>query len=73
MEANLSANLHLKFVFGTRRLLDVTADDIELFLRERGRSEEASSVESMFQRRVSCRDQTVAQAALRNVVGTTAD
>jgi len=33
--ANLRANVHLKRAFATRRLFDVTADDIELFLRER--------------------------------------
>jgi len=33
--ANLRAIKHLKLAFGTRRLIDVTADDIELFLRER--------------------------------------
>ena len=34
-EANLRAAKHLKLVFATRRLIDVMADDIELFLRER--------------------------------------
>ena len=33
--ANLRAIKHLKLAFGTRRIIDVTADDIELFLRER--------------------------------------
>lgn len=33
--ANLRATLHLKRAFAARRLFDVTADDIELFLRER--------------------------------------
>jgi integrase len=33
--ANLRAIKHLKLSFGTRRIIDVTADDIELFLRER--------------------------------------
>jgi len=34
-EANLRAAKHLKLAFSTRRLIDVMADDIELFLRER--------------------------------------
>jgi site-specific recombinase XerC len=34
-EANLRAAKHLTFVFATRRLTDLTADDIELFLRDR--------------------------------------
>ena len=34
-EANLRATKHLKLAFETRMLIDVTADDIELFLRER--------------------------------------
>jgi integrase len=34
-EANLRATKHLKLAFETRTLIDVTADDIELFLRER--------------------------------------
>ena len=33
--ANIRCIQHLKIAFGTRRLLDVTADDIELYLRER--------------------------------------
>jgi len=34
-EANLRAAKHLKLAFATRRLIDVMADDIELFIRER--------------------------------------
>jgi integrase len=34
-EANLRAAKHLKLAFATRRLIDVTPDDIELFLRDR--------------------------------------
>ncbi len=34
-EANLRAVLHLKKAFGTRKLGDVSADDIELYLRRR--------------------------------------
>ena len=34
-EANLRATKHLKLVFATRRLIDVTAEDIEGFLRDR--------------------------------------
>jgi hypothetical protein len=34
-EANLRAVLHLKKSFGTRKLGDVSADDIELYLRRR--------------------------------------
>jgi integrase len=33
--ANLRATKHLRTAFGTRKLFDVTADDIELYLRER--------------------------------------
>jgi integrase len=34
-EANLRAAKHLKLAFATTRLIDLTADEIELFLRER--------------------------------------
>lgn len=68
--ANLRATKHLRTAFGTRRLLDITTDDIELFLREhlrqRIRRLETEAVEDA--KRVSSRSTFYAdKAALRHL------
>jgi integrase len=53
--------LHLKLAFGTRRLLDVTADDIELFLRERLRQRIRTKTKNGYRERGIVKPSTVHQ------------
>jgi integrase len=59
--ANLRAIKHLKLAFGTRRLLDVTADDIELFLRERLRQRIRTKTKNGYHERGIVKPSTVHQ------------
>jgi len=59
--ANLRAAKHLKLAFGARRLLDVTADDIELFLRERLRQHIRTKTKSGYHERGPVKPSTVHQ------------
>ncbi len=59
--ANLRAAKHLKLAFGTRRLLDVTADDIELFLRERLRQHIRTKTKNGYHERGTVKPSTVHQ------------
>ena len=60
-DANLRAAKHLKLAFGTRRLLDVTADDIELFLRERLRQHIRTKTKNGYHERGTVKPSTVHQ------------
>src|SRR5713226_2949654 len=59
--ANLRATKHLKLAFGARRLLDVTADDIELFLRERLRQHIRTKTKHGYHERGPVKPSTVHQ------------
>lgn len=60
-EANLRAAKHLKSAFATRRLIDLTADDIELFLRERLRQRVKTKTSKGYQLRGTVKPSTVHQ------------
>jgi integrase len=60
-EANLRATKHLKICFATRRLIDVTADDIELFLRERLRQRVKTSTSNGYRLGKTVKPTTVHQ------------
>jgi integrase len=59
--ANVRATLHLKLAFQTRRLVDVTADDIELFLRERLRQHIRTKTKNGYHERGTVKPATVHQ------------
>jgi integrase len=59
--ANLRATKHLRTAFGTRRLVDVTADDIELFLRERLRQHIRTKTNNGYHERGPVKPATVHQ------------
>ena len=59
--ANLRATKHLKFAFGARKLLDITADDIELFLRERLRQHIRTKTKNGYHERGLVKPSTVHQ------------
>jgi integrase len=59
--ANLRAIKHLKLAFGIRRLIDVTADDIELFLRERLRQHIRTKTRNGYHERGRVKPATVHQ------------
>jgi integrase len=59
--ANLRAIKHLKLSFGTRRIIDVTADDIELFLRERLRQHVKTKTRNGYHERGLVKPATVHQ------------
>ncbi len=59
--ANLRATKHLNLAFGTRRLIDVTADDIELFLRERLRQRIRTKTKNGYHERGTVKPATVHQ------------
>jgi integrase len=60
-EANLRAAKHLKLAFATRRLIHVTADDIELFLRERLRQRVKTKTSNGYRFRGTVKPNTVHQ------------
>ncbi|MGB2679154.1 MAG: integrase [Candidatus Acidiferrum sp.] len=60
-EANLRAAKHLNLAFATRRLIDVTADDIELFLRERLRQRVKTMTSNGYHLRGTVKPSTVHQ------------
>ncbi len=60
-EANLRAAKHLKFAFATRRLIDLTADDIELFLRDRLRQHVKTKTSNGYRLRGTVKPSTVHQ------------
>lgn len=60
-EANLRAAKHLKSSFATRRLIDLTADDIELFLRDRLRQRVKTMTSSGYKLRGTVKPSTVHQ------------
>jgi integrase len=59
--ANLRATKHLRAAFGTRRLFDITADDIELFLRERLRQRIRTKTNNGYDERGPVKPATVHQ------------
>jgi integrase len=59
--ANLRATKHLKLAFATRRLVDLTADDIELFLRERLRQRVKTKTSNGYRLRGMVKPSTVHQ------------
>jgi integrase len=59
--ANLRVIKHLKLAFGTRRIIDLTADDIELFLRERLRQHIRTKTRSGYHERGPVKPATVHQ------------
>jgi len=60
-EANLRAAKHLKLAFATRSLIDVTVDDIELFLRERLRQRVKTKTSNGYRLRGTVQPSTVHQ------------
>jgi integrase len=59
--ANQRATKHLRIAFGTHKLFDVTADDIELFLRERLRQRIRTKTKNGYQERSLVKPATVHQ------------
>lgn len=59
--ANLRATKHLRPAFGNRRLSDVTADEIELFLRERLRQPVRTKIKHGYRERGTVKPATVHQ------------
>jgi integrase len=59
--ANQRATKHLRIAFGAHRLFDVTADDLELFLRERFRQRIRTKTKNGYQERNLVKPATVHQ------------